>query len=49
MMQEQKRSSRADFEQHQHQLARIIAHAWLLATKKILRYHMVKLRGAHNL
>jgi hypothetical protein len=47
MMQEQKCSSIADFEQHQHLLARIIARTWLLVTKK-LRYQMVKLRGART-
>lgn len=35
----EERSSRADFEHHQHLLARIIAHIWLLVTKKSALSH----------
>ncbi|MGC2680340.1 MAG: hypothetical protein WA323_00635 [Candidatus Nitrosopolaris sp.] len=45
--QEQQRSPRADFEQHfQHQIAKITACVWLLATNEDLRWPTVKLRGA---
>ncbi len=45
-LQEQQRSPRADFEQYfQHQLANIIAPAWLLATNQDLRWSTVRLRG----
>jgi hypothetical protein len=46
-LQEQQRSPRADFEQHfQHQLAKITAPAWLIATNQDLRWPKVRLKGA---
>jgi hypothetical protein len=46
-LQEQQLSPRADFEQHfQHQLAKITAPAWLIATNQDLRWPKVRLRGA---
>jgi 2-polyprenyl-6-methoxyphenol hydroxylase-like FAD-dependent oxidoreductase len=46
-LQEQQLSPRTDFEQHfQHQLAKITAPVWLLATNQDLRWSKVKLRGA---
>lgn len=46
-LQEQQRSPRADFEQDlQHQIAKITASVWLLATNEDLRWPTVKLRGA---
>jgi len=46
-LQEQQRSPRADFEHHfQHQLAKITAPAWLVATNQDLRWSKVRLRGA---
>jgi 2-polyprenyl-6-methoxyphenol hydroxylase-like FAD-dependent oxidoreductase len=47
LQEQNQRSPRADFEQHlQHQIAKITAPVWFLATNEDLRWPTVKLRGA---